>query len=72
MLGISVQKPSKDDLNWNDDKIGVNREDFYAQVVIKHSVLKGLQYMSLDEMNDKIAVKNPSKHDLNWNEDKTG
>ena len=40
MLGIAVQNPSKDDLNWNDDKIGVNREDFYAQVVIKHSVLK--------------------------------
>jgi hypothetical protein len=34
VLGIAVQKPSKD------DKIGVNREDFYAQVVIKHSVLK--------------------------------
>ena len=40
MLGIAVQKPSKDDLNWNDDKIGLNREDFYAQVVIKHSVPK--------------------------------
>ena len=40
MLGIAVQNPSKDDLNWNDDKIGLNREDFYAQVVIKHSVLK--------------------------------
>ena len=40
MLEIAVQKPSKDDLNWNDDKIGLNREDFYAQVVIKHSVPK--------------------------------
>ena len=37
---IVVKSPSKDALNWNNDKIGVNREDFYAQVVIKHSVLK--------------------------------
>ena len=37
---IVVKNPSKDDLNRNDDKIGVNREDFYAQVVTKHSVLK--------------------------------
>jgi hypothetical protein len=37
---IAVKNPSKHDLNRNDDKIGVNREDFYTQVVIKHSVLK--------------------------------
>jgi hypothetical protein len=37
---IVVKNPSTDDRKWNDDKIGVNMEDFYAQVVINHSVLK--------------------------------
>ena len=57
MLGISVQKPSKDDLNWNDDKIGVNREDFYAQVVINHSVLKA----TWKNMKGNLVKADPSR-----------
>ena len=37
---IVVISPSIDDLNWNNDKTSFNREDFHAQVVLKHSVLE--------------------------------
>ena len=32
MIELLLKNPSKDDLIRNDDKIGVNREYFYAQV----------------------------------------
>ena len=52
---IVVKSPSKDDLNWNDDKTGVNREDFHSQVVIIHSVLK------LTWKNGSTFLEQPSK-----------
>ena len=54
---IVVINPSIDDLNWNNDKTSFNREDFHAQVVIKHSVQKITQ----KNMKTNVVKVHPSR-----------
>jgi len=77
---IVVVSPSIDDLNWNNDKTSVKREDFHAQVVIKHSVLKvtlwntKINFVKVDlsililKIREELPIKRPSVYVLGWNE----
>ena len=54
---IVVINPSIDDLNWNNDKTSFNREDFHAQVVIKHSVQKITQKKHENKCCKSASIK---------------